>query len=119
MPILLEISPQKATQEKRRIAFVKACAKNGDIQMMATDCLLPSSFTLSSRDYFPWKTFFLKLRAKWFLSAIEDIPPAFRLKKRIDEALLDEIEKRPEQDFPKIFATLRRAGFFGKLPLKL
>lgn len=116
MPILLEIPAQKATGGEARIAAMVDCDKQGFIRFEAFDKKTPRIFILPPGGDFPWKQFFQKLRLAWFRSANQEIPPAFRLKKKIDETLLDEIEKQPANNLPKIFAELRKAGFFKPLP---
>ena len=116
MPILLEIPAQKATENKTRIAFLVDCAKNGDIKLEATDHLLPRVFFLSIEDLFPWKSFFEKLKIAWFRSQKNDIPFAFQFQKRISDDILKDMEKIDENDLPKVFAQLRKNGYFKPLP---
>lgn len=116
MPILLEIPAQKATQNEVRVAAMVACDRQGFIRFEAYDKKSPRTFTLPPGCTFPWKQFFLKLRIAWFRSANADIPPAFRLQRKIDEQLLDEIASQPEENLPQIFAALRKAGYFCALP---
>lgn len=119
MPILLEIPAQKATRNEARVAAMVACDKQGFIRFEAYDKKSPRIFILPPGSELPWKQFFLKLRIAWFRSANADIPPAFRLQRHIDEQLLNEIAAQPEENMQRIFAELRKAGYFSALPATL
>lgn len=119
MPILLEIPEQEATQFKKRIASLTDCAKNGDMKFKAHDGQLPGVFFLSAGDLFPWKSFFDKLKIAWFLSTNQDIPSAFQLQKRISDDILTDMDKIEERDLPKVFAALRKNGYFKQLPNRI
>ena len=115
MPLLIEIPAQKATAYEKRIAALVECNKSGKMTFRSYDNKLPTEFYLNKEDIFPWKMFFRKLRFAWFRAKEENIPKAFLLQKRIDESLLDAIEMQNEKDIPKIFAALRRMGYFRPL----
>jgi len=116
MPILLEIPAQEQTGNESRIAALTHCDRQGYMKFEAFDKKSPRIFTLRPGCVFPWKSFFLKLRIAWFRSANNDIPFMFRLQRKIDEQLLDEIALQPEENLPQVFAALRKAGYFCALP---
>ena len=82
------------------------------------DGLKPGQFTLSPADKFPWDQFLPKLLAAWQMGDMEDIPAAFRPQKRIPEFVLEGFDKEPLENQLKILSTLRKQGFFPKLPTK-
>ncbi len=49
---------------------------------------------------------------------MEDVPAAFRPLKRIPEFVLENFAKEPLENQLKILSTLRKQGFFAKLPTK-
>lgn len=119
MPILLEIPEQKATNYQKRIASLLDCSKTGDMKLEGHDGLIPSIFFLSKDDEFPWKSFYEKLKIAWFCSTPSEIPLAFQLKRKVTDDILQDFDKITEKDIPKVFAALRKSGYFKPLPQKL
>ncbi len=126
MPIFLEVTYRDSLgKAEKRIAEMVACSKSGLIKMRALDYKQPGEFILTPNDKFPWRSFFLKLRVLWYLAKPQDlkkppeIPEAFRLQRRLDDSILEEMEQLPEHELPKVFAALRKAGYFKPLPEKI
>jgi len=116
--LVLEIPAQEATRGVKRQGSVFSCHRDGSLVIEARDGLKPARFTLSSTDSFPWEQFLQKLLISWQLGDMEDVPAAFRPKKRLPEFVLEGFDREPRENQLKILSTLRKQGFFPALSTK-
>ena len=115
MRLELEIPAQEATHGVERQGVVFSCHRDGTLVIDATDGLKPASFALASTDVFPWEQFLEKLLVSWQLGDMEDVPIAFRPKKRLPQFVLEGFSREPLVNQLKILSTLRKQGFFPAL----
>jgi len=116
--LVLEIEAQPATNGVARQGALASCRRDGSLFIESRDGLKPAQFSLSPADKFPWDQFLPKLLAAWQMGDMEDVPAAFRPQKRIPEFVLEGFSREPLENQLKILSTLRKQGFFPKLPTK-
>ena len=118
MKLVLEIEAQPATLGVARQGVLASCRRDGSLFIESRDGIKPAQFTLTPSDKFPWNQFLPKLLLAWQLSDMEGVPDAFRPQKRLPEFVLEGFAKEPLENQLKILSTLRKQGFFPKLPTK-
>ena len=118
MQLVLEIPAQEATQGVQRQGSVFSCHRDGSLVIEARDGLKPARFALTSTDTFPWEQFLQKLLIAWQLGDMEDVPAAFRPKKRLPDFVLEGFAQEPKDNQLKILSTLRKQGYFPALSRK-
>jgi hypothetical protein len=115
LQLILEIPPQKATNNASRKAAVIACYKDGSLLLDARDNLKPARFTMRTTDNFPWREFIEKLLAAWQLCDYSDVPEAFKPIKQIPPFVIEGILSEPIPQQLKVLAALRMQGYFAPL----
>ena len=115
MQLILDIPPQKATNDKLRKAALFACYKDGSLLLDARDNLKPARFTMLPTDNFPWHEFIEKLLIAWQLCDYSDVPEAFKPLKQIPYFVIEDILKEPVPQQLKVLAALRMQGYFAPL----
>lgn len=118
MEIILQIPAQRATQNvPRQMTVVGIDFQNG-ILAEARDEKLPGTLRFTKDDDFPWAQFLQKLDVLWQLSQNANIPPAFRLRKKLPAEISENIPALNSRDSLRLLEALGSLGFiaaFSKL----
>jgi hypothetical protein len=113
MEIILQIAPQRATQNESRLMTRLSVDFQNNAVAEARDAKLPAQIRFSESDNFPWGDFLQKLAVMWQLSQNESIPKCFRLKKTLPLEMVDLLPKVNSKDALNVLKQLGHAGFFS------
>lgn len=118
MEIILQIPAQRATQNIPRQMTVTGIDFQNGVLAEARDAKLPGTLRFTEHDDFPWDQFLQKLAVLWQLSQNGNIPPAFRLKKKLPTGISENIPSLTSRDSLRLLEKLGALGFisaFSKL----